>query len=212
MGPGRGAAERALGSVFRRLVDFDDVAVGIVEEYLLPARHRPIAIVRISHAFFLETPLERIEIVGAEGDVAVLHGIDHLAGAKADIHVFFGDVHLYRTVGDEGDIAWIALVSDAVATHVGNRLHVEDIAIKFIHRPDVLSGEVDVMQLELHEVAFRSAATSWRADFIRYCKSEPAITNRAPSSTSSATCSTSARIPPTPRCLPCALQALAASS
>src|SRR5262245_51084373 len=121
-------------------------------------------------------------------------------------------VHLYRAVGDEGDVAWIALVSDAVATHVGNRLHVEDIAIEFIHRPDVRRGKVDVMQLELHEVAFRSAATSWRADFIRYCKSEPVMTNRAPSSISSATCSTSARIPPTPRCLPCALQAFAASS
>src|SRR5262245_30628842 len=142
----------------------------------------------------------------------MLHGIDHLASAKADIHVFFCDMHLYRTIGDEGDIAWIALISDAVAAHVRNRLHVEDIPIEFIHRRDVRSGEVDVMQLELHEVAFRSAATSWCADFIMYCKSEPAITNRAPSSINSATCSTSARIPPTPRCLRCALQAFAASS
>src|SRR5262245_27920186 len=143
---------------------------------------------------------------------ALLHGIDHLARAKADIHVFFGDVHLHLTVADEGDIAWIALVSDAIAAHVGNRLHVEDIPVEFIHGRDVRSGEVDVMQLELHEVAFRSAATSWRADFIKYCKSDPAITNRAPSSINSATCSTSARIPPTPRCLPCALQAFAAAS
>ena len=63
MGSRRGAAERALGRVFRRLVDFDDVAVRIVEKYLLPARHRPVAIVRIFDAFFIETLLERIEIV-----------------------------------------------------------------------------------------------------------------------------------------------------
>src|SRR5262245_44579622 len=139
-------------------------------------------------------------------------GLTTLLVRKADIHVFFGDVHLYRAVGDEGDIARIALVPDTVATHVGNRPHVEDVAIEFIHRRDVCGGEINVMQLELHDVAFRNVATSWRAEPIRYCKSEPAITKRAPSFTSSATCSTSARIPPMPRCLPCVLQAFAVRS
>ena len=60
--------------------------------------------------------------------------------------------------------------------------------------------------------AFLSAAVSSRADLIRYCTSDPAITKRAPSLTSSATCATSARMPPTPRCLLCALQAFAVAS
>src|SRR5262249_37584059 len=71
MGFGRGAAKRALGRVFRRLVDFDNVAVRIVEKDLSPARHRPVAIVRIFDAFFLETSLEYIEVVGAKSDVGL---------------------------------------------------------------------------------------------------------------------------------------------
>src|SRR5215471_7235572 len=157
-------------------------------------------------------PFECVKVVGAEGDVPVLHRIDHLAGAEADIHVLFGDVHLYRSIGDEGDIARIALVPATVASPVGDRLHVEDVAIEFIHRRDVCGGKIDVMQLELHDVALRSAVTSSRAAFSRYCTSDAVITNWAPSLTSSATCSTSARMPPTPSTFLCALQALAVLS
>src|SRR5262245_51580737 len=212
MGPRRGTPERALGRIFRRLVDYDDVAVRVVEKNLLPAGHRPIAVIRIFDALVLETPLERIQIVGAKSDVAALHGIDHLASTKTDIHVLFGDVHLYRAVGDEGDVSWIALVSHAVATHVGNCLHVENVSIEFVHHRDVCGGQIDMMHLQLHEVAFRSAATSSRADFNKYCRSDPTMTKRAPSLTNSETCSTSPRIPPTPSCLPCALQAFAVLS
>ncbi len=125
-----GDDEAALRRVLRCLVHFDDVAVRIVEENLLPAGHRPVAKVGIFDALVVEPLLEGVEVVGAEGDVAALHRIDHLAGAEAYVHVLLGDMHLHRAVGDEGDVARIALILDAGAAHPRHRLHVEDVTVE----------------------------------------------------------------------------------
>ena len=56
-------------------MDLDDIAFWVVEEDLLPAVHRPGAIVGIGYALLLETPLERVDVVGAKRDVAALQGV-----------------------------------------------------------------------------------------------------------------------------------------
>src|SRR5690606_25229389 len=104
-GPGRGGASRS-GA---HLVDLDDVAFRVVEEDLLPAAHRPVAVVGISNAVGLEVALESLDVVGAERDVAALERVERLAGAKADVQIPLGEMHLGSAVGDKGDVARVAL-------------------------------------------------------------------------------------------------------
>ena len=87
---GRGGPVRRAGAVvglvcpsLPHLVHLDDVAVGVIEEDLLPAFHGPGAEVRVGDALLLQPALEGIDVVGAEGDVAALDGVDGLAGAEA---------------------------------------------------------------------------------------------------------------------------------
>src|SRR5262249_42449491 len=72
------------------LVHFDDVAVRIVEEDLLPTLHRPGAEVGVGNAVLLEAALEGLDVVGAKGDVTTLNRVDCLAGAKAHAKILLG--------------------------------------------------------------------------------------------------------------------------
>ena len=72
----------------RRLMHLDDVAVGVVEEDLVPAGHRPAAVVGIADTLLVEPLLECRDVVGAERDVAALDRVDHLAGAEAEFMSF----------------------------------------------------------------------------------------------------------------------------
>src|SRR5437667_9336507 len=98
----------------RRLMHFDDVAVWVVEEDLVPAAHRPAAIIGILDALLAESLLECRDVVGAERDVAAVDRIDDLSGAKADAEILLGDVKLRRAVAHERDSARIALIRDAL--------------------------------------------------------------------------------------------------
>ena len=60
---------------------------------------------------------------------------------------------LGRAVGDERDIARVALILDALARHRGLLGEVEHLAIELVHRGDIGAAQVDVMQLELHGVS-----------------------------------------------------------
>src|SRR5262245_63326182 len=95
------------------LVHLDDLAVRVVEEDLLPALHGPGAIVRERDALGLEARLEGVDVVGAEGDVAALDGVDRLPRAEAYPQVLLGEVELGGAVAQERDLAGVA-VADAV--------------------------------------------------------------------------------------------------
>src|SRR5581483_11628180 len=137
-------------ALFRCLMHFDHVAVRIIEEDLVPAVHRPSAVVGVANAFFVQALLERRDVVGAKRDVAALDRVHHLAGAEADIHVLLGQMKLRGAIGDERHVTRIALVLDALARHRGLGLHVEHLAIELVHRGKVGAAQVDVMQLEFH--------------------------------------------------------------
>src|SRR5262249_18544771 len=81
------------GSPSAHLVHFDDVAVRIIEEDLLPTLHRPSAEVGVGNAVLLEATLERLDVVGAKGDVTTLDRIDDLAGAEAHAKILLGQVN-----------------------------------------------------------------------------------------------------------------------
>src|SRR5262249_59989785 len=129
----------------------DDIALRIVEEDLIPTLHGPGAVVGIGEVFFVEPPLEGLDVIGAKGDVPALHGVDDLPGAKADAEVLFRQMKLRRAVGAEGNLARVAvLVQDAPRLQRRFRFEIEYVAIERIERRHVSRAEVDVVQLDLH--------------------------------------------------------------
>jgi hypothetical protein len=82
-------------------MDLDDVACGIVEENLMPAVHRPLAVVGIGDVLLLKPPFESFNIIGAEGDVAAFKRIDDVVGAEADAKICRGQMHLSLAISQE---------------------------------------------------------------------------------------------------------------
>ena len=76
------------------LMHFNDVAGRIIEEDLIPAVHRPLAIVGIGDVLLLEPLLESFNVIGAESDVAAVKRIDDLIGSEADAEVGRGQMKL----------------------------------------------------------------------------------------------------------------------
>ena len=64
--------------------------------------------------FVLQALLEGVDVVGAEGDVAALDGVDRLARAEADAEVLLRQVKLGVAVAEERDLAGIAAAQVAV--------------------------------------------------------------------------------------------------
>jgi hypothetical protein len=91
-------------SRFRELVlmDFDDVALGVMEEDLLSTPHGPSTVIREGDARLAQRPLERFDVIRPERDVAALEGVDRVLGAKADAEVPLRQAPLGRAIGDEG--------------------------------------------------------------------------------------------------------------
>src|SRR5262245_18537767 len=107
------ASTQATGSPSAHLMHFDDVAIGIVEEDLLPTLHRPSAEVGVGNAVLLEAPLECLDVIGAKGDVTTLDRVDDLAGAEAHAKILLGQVQLRGAIGDECHFAGIAALGRA---------------------------------------------------------------------------------------------------
>ena len=97
-------------------MDLDDVALRIIKEDLVPAAHGPGAVVRIGNTLLAETLPKRGDIIGPESNVSALQRIDRLLRAKADEEVLLRQVELGGAVLKKGDIAPIALFSDARVT------------------------------------------------------------------------------------------------
>ena len=132
-------------------MNFDDVAVGVVEENLAPTFDRPVAVIGIGNALLLQAFLECRHVVGAESDVAFFKWIDDLPGAEADAEIFFGKVHLGGAIGYEGNFAVVAICCrGAGCLHRRFAIEVEDGAIEFVQRRDIVRAQVDVVQLDLH--------------------------------------------------------------
>src|SRR6516162_6733490 len=94
------------------LMNLDDVALGVVEEDLMPAVHGPGAIVRVGDAFLVEPLLEGRDIVGSERNVSALQRVDGLFGAEPDGEVLLREVELRGAIMQKRDIATVALRGD----------------------------------------------------------------------------------------------------
>src|SRR3954470_22144293 len=76
------------------LVYLDDRAVRILQENLVPAFHGPDAVIGKLDILLPQHGLERLDIVGAERDVAPVHRIEALSGAERDAEILRRNVKL----------------------------------------------------------------------------------------------------------------------
>src|SRR5215472_856117 len=108
----------------------DDVALRVMEEDLMPAVHRPGAVVRVGDALLVEPLLEGGDIVGAERNVSALQRVDRVFGAEADAEVLLRQVKLGGAIMQKRDVAAVTLGGDADLVERRLRLEVEDRAVE----------------------------------------------------------------------------------
>src|SRR5882757_1458279 len=77
-----------------RLMDLDDVAVGVGDEHLVPSRDGPLAVVGIANTQFIAATHEAPDVVRTEAVMALGHRIDELLHLEAGIDVALGPVEL----------------------------------------------------------------------------------------------------------------------
>ena len=177
MGIGRGRFARLscrISTVFGRarvddLVNLDHVAIGIVEEDLVPAFHCVAAPVGIGYALILKMLFERRDIIGAIGDMAPFKRVNRVARAERVEHIAGCQVHLDVAISHKRHIPDQAFAvidrRQVVGVIIAER---QDIAIESVHRGHVCRTQVDVVEFELHAQIVRQSARKGNQDaFIR---------------------------------------------
>ena len=115
----------------------DDIAVGIVEEDLVPAIDRALTPVGIGNTPGVEMRLESLEVIAAIGDMPAFHRIDDQAGAKSGLYIASGKMDLDRTIRDKGHIAGIAPGLFKNRQPLGLAIKPHDVLIETVHRLDI---------------------------------------------------------------------------
>jgi hypothetical protein len=137
---------------FTDLVNLDNVALGIVEEDLMPSFDGPRAEIGKGHVTLCQTALNALDIIGPERDMAAFKGIDGLLGAKRDVQIKGGQVHFARAIRQKSHASTIALVLDLLlVAGVGVALgKLEHMLIEIFQIGRVFGAQVDVMELRRH--------------------------------------------------------------
>ena len=74
---------------------FDDVAIWIVEENLVPARHCPVAPIGIRDTLVLKMTLEGLDIIGPVSDMPLVDRVDELSGPETGLDIAARQMGLY---------------------------------------------------------------------------------------------------------------------
>jgi hypothetical protein len=93
-----------------RLVNFDAVAIGVVEKDLVPARDGPASVIRVADPQFIAAAHEPLDVVGAEAEVTVPHWVDELLHLEARLEVALRPVELDVSICQEVDLAGVSAV------------------------------------------------------------------------------------------------------
>jgi hypothetical protein len=83
-------------------MDFDDVAIWVVKEDLVPFDGRSVSIVRVLDAFCFKMGFERFYVIRSISDVAPFNRIDGVTGFEPNAQVLLRDVGLNRAIGAKG--------------------------------------------------------------------------------------------------------------
>jgi hypothetical protein len=135
---------------------FDDMAIGVLQEYLIPAGDRPAAIVRITDVQLVAPTHETLDVVRAETEVTVSHWIDRLLHLEAGIQVALGPMKFDVAVSQEIDLAHVGAVS-TVSAHYGmlvirDRTQFKQILVEARQPGKVVRAQVHMMELKLHSI------------------------------------------------------------
>src|SRR5690606_33772583 len=144
------------------LMNLDDVAIRIVKEDLLPAVHRPSAIIRKRDALFLEPLLEGLDVVRSKSDMASLQRVDGVSGPKGAVQVSFGQVQLHVPVRHEADLSRIPLRGHAGGVELRILLELEDVTVELSHGGNVARRQIDMVQFQFHRTQPRCCSCGWR--------------------------------------------------
>jgi hypothetical protein len=72
---------------FTDLVNLDDVALGIMEENLMPSFDGPCAEISKGYVALCQSALNAFDVIRPESDMATLKRVDGLLGAKCHIQI-----------------------------------------------------------------------------------------------------------------------------
>lgn len=132
---------------------FNDVAVRVLQEDLVPVRHGPNTVVRIRNLQLFQALFEAFDIVRSEAEMAAVKRVNRLVHAEAEVDVLGRQVKLNSPVSHEINFRTIAMGRIGVATHVLfilDAIEVKDRAVKRRKAADVFRAEVHVMEMKFH--------------------------------------------------------------
>ena len=133
--------------------DFDDRAVWVLQEDLIPATDGPNAVVGELNVLFSQHCLECLYVVCAKRNVAAIERIEALFGSECYAEVLRCNMKLGRAVRQKRDLSVVALRGDLSIFVAGCWLHFEKGLVKFRDCADVLGRVVHVMEFQFHEIS-----------------------------------------------------------
>src|SRR5215472_4559180 len=81
-----------------RLMHFDNGPVRILQEDLVPATHRPNAVIGKGNVLLAQQRLERFYVISAERNMAAVERVEALLGSECHAEILRGDMKLGRSV------------------------------------------------------------------------------------------------------------------
>ena len=103
-------------------MNFDAMAIWVVQEHLIPAGDRPAPIVSVFDSEFITAAHKALDVIGSEAEVAVTHGIHVLFHLEACFKVALRPVELNVAISQEIHLSCVSTIfSDA--THHGVLRH-----------------------------------------------------------------------------------------
>ena len=144
----------------------DDVAVGIVEEYLIPTGHRPCSVIRIGDFLFFEAALEGLNVVRSKAEVAPIQRIDDVLHAEAEVDIPARQVKFDRSVSHEVDVSPVTI--GGIDALIVDRAKVEYRAVKLGQAGHILGTQIHVVEFHIHRLILFALVQDWTRRAVRH--------------------------------------------
>jgi hypothetical protein len=135
-------------------MDLDDVAIGVVQEDLVPTSDSPNAVIRVTNTELIEPPFERHDVIGTETEMPVMHRVDELLHFEPGKQILLGEMKFDGAVAYKINFAVVANFRTAVVnarSPIVDCAEVEDRLIEARKTTKVVGTQVEVMEFEIHD-------------------------------------------------------------
>lgn len=135
-------------------MNFDHVAIWVMQKNLMPTGNSPAAVVGVADAELIALAHEPLDVVRAEAEMSMPHRVHELLHLKSGLQVAFRPVKFNVSIGQEVDLSGVGAIL-AIATDDGVRLvidrsQLEQRLVELGEPGQVVSTQVHVMELEIH--------------------------------------------------------------